>query len=341
MGQGVARAGRGADPQRARDPRAAVQEEGTCRLLVGCVVVGRLRATGDAGRPVGGRRFGDLLVTPDLDCHRGAAGSGRLQLPPDHLRLSEWRRQLHRRAREPGRDPGPDRRGRPLGRLHPDRLGLDRFSGRPAGLGGPAARLASDFAGYRGRRAGDACQPARHSRVGQHLRRADVRVPRGHVHVDRRWPVSVLHRAVLRSAAARAAAAHRAVDPVLAAARVRRWLGGHDRHRGDLQRHTRLQTARVAQRGAHDRDHGRHPRGDVPWPVISDRGGSDHPTRRGDRHLAAGARGLRQRSALLRSPDLGRADSRAGGQHRLRRLPAPGLTPGARRLRAQAVRIPR
>src|SRR5205807_646992 len=64
---------------------------------------------------------------------------------------------------------------------------------------------------------------------------------RSHVHHDRRRPVPVLDGAVLCAAPTRAAAAHRAIDPVLAAARVRRWLGGHDRHGGDLQRHTRLQ----------------------------------------------------------------------------------------------------
>ena len=48
---------------------------------------------------------GAVLVAADFDRGGPAAGGRRLQLSPDDLCLPVGRRQLHRRPREPGRDP--------------------------------------------------------------------------------------------------------------------------------------------------------------------------------------------------------------------------------------------
>ena len=174
-------AGRRADPQRAGDPRATVQAQGAGRLLVGRAVVGGLRAAGDAGRPARGGHGGAGVGPADRDRRRRAAGDRGHQLSADDLRLPVRRRQLHRGARQPRRAAGPGRRRRADRRLHPDRVGLDRLGGRPAGLGRPDAAELEGPAGRRRDRAGHAGQPARHPRVGLDLRRPDLRLPGRHV----------------------------------------------------------------------------------------------------------------------------------------------------------------
>ena len=63
--------------------------------------------------------------------------------------------------------------------------------------------------------------------------------------------------------------------------------------------------------------------------------------RGGDGRLAARPAHLRRRAPVLRDPGRHHADPDLRGQHRLRRLPAPGLLPGPRRLHPPPVRHPR
>ena len=114
------------------------------------------------------------------------------------------------------------------------------------------------------------------------------------------------------------------------------------RHRrgGDLQRRARLQGAGVAQRPPDARADGLRPGRDVPRPLAAGqqdqgdpvRGRHAHgagPDRRGRLRHRHGRRGLH-----LPAPGRHHAHPRAGGQHRLRRLPAPGQHPGRRQLPA-------
>ena len=250
-GAGVAAAGRHADPQRARDPRAADQEEGAGRLLVGRALVGGLRAAGDAVHPAGGRR-------------RGAGGRCRSRSPSSLLLaivVTSYRQTIYAYPigggsyivahAQPGRAPGPDRRRGAGGRLHPDRVGLDRLGRRSAGLGGADAGAAAGLAGRRRRRRWSrwpTCAASASRATSSPSRPTSSWLAMYALIGSRAVPAA--HRAARRAATADIPSRHRGAHAVPAAAGVRGRLGGHDRHRGDLQRHPGLQAARAAQRRA-------------------------------------------------------------------------------------------
>ena len=110
---------------------------------------------------------------PDRARHRDDSGDRRLLVPPDDPRLSERRRRVHRRAREPRRNAGAHGRGRAAHRLRPDGGGQHRGRRRGDHVGVSAwhVRTASRLTlGFVVRP--DGRQPARHPRVGPDLRAA-------------------------------------------------------------------------------------------------------------------------------------------------------------------------
>jgi hypothetical protein len=94
--------------------------EGAGGVLIGCAVIHRLCDRGDFARVDRCRdgRTGRV----DVDCrrHRSVAADRRHVVLPDDSRLSQRRRGLYRQQGKPGRYRRPDRRRRPVDRLHVD-----------------------------------------------------------------------------------------------------------------------------------------------------------------------------------------------------------------------------
>ena len=118
-----------------------------------------------------------------------------------------------------------------------------------------------------------------------------------------------------------------------AAARVRVRGGGRDGRRGHLERHPRVQAARVAPRADDPDVDGLPPGRHVPRALVPRDEAPDHAQRDEDGHLAGRAGGLRERWHRDRVvPDAAGgddADPDPGGQHVLRGLPAPRELPAA------------
>ena len=118
-----------------------------------------------------------LADDPHLDPDRHDPRHHRHLLSADDPRLSERRRQLHRRQGEPRAHAGAGRRRGAAGRLRPDRLGQRRGRrGRdhlrlpchPGDLRVPSLRVD---------RRGDGRQPPRHPRERDGVRDPDLRLP--------------------------------------------------------------------------------------------------------------------------------------------------------------------
>ena len=129
-------------------------------------------------------------------------------------------------------------------------------------------------------------------------------------------------------------------------------LHGADRRRGGQQRRAQLQAAEEQERRDHADDHGRagrrHVRRDHRARRIAHVHIADDPaqlsgcrpatsSRPSSRSSAAAVFGSTA-SAVLPGAGVHRGDPGAGGEHRVQRLPDPGLDPGRGRLPAAAVR---
>ena len=179
-------------------------------------------------------------------------------VPADDQGLSARRRQLHRRQGQPGRNAGADRRRRAADRLRPDRGGVASrprcaalISAFPE-LHTHGSRSASRFIA-----AGHDAQSARHPRVGQHFRRADLPLPDRHVRHDRgrvrRARRSTASQSRPSGGSGRARRRAGALTHLPHPAGVQLRLFGDDRCRGDLGRRAGLQEAGMDQR-PHDAD---------------------------------------------------------------------------------------
>ena len=123
---------------------------------------------------------------------------------------------------------------------------------------------------------------------------------------------------------------------------VRVRMHGDDRRRGDRQRRPGVQAARGQERRQNAPVDGRHPALPVPRTVAASRcsrGVQPGEYRDGDQ--PDHARHVRHRVALLRDLGERRRDPGAGGEHRVRGLPAARLVHGRRRLPAAPAQGPR
>src|SRR5882762_6846727 len=241
-----ARPRRPADAAGPGAPRAAEQARRPRRLLIRRPLLRRVRHRRDPPHPRAGRHRRAALFGPHLPRHHRAAGHRRDLLPADDPRLPERRRLVHRRAREPGLGAGTGGGGRPARglRAHGVGVGRRRRGRRHVGDAAPGRAQGRHRRRLRGRhRAG---QHPRRTRVGPHLRGADLLLHRELRNTTDRGLLSPGHRQPARHAAA-GHAGRGGADVVPRPPRVRLRLHGHDRHRGDLQRHPGLPAAGVAQ----------------------------------------------------------------------------------------------
>ena len=159
-------------------PRAAVQDRGAGRLLVGRALLRRLRDRGDPPRPDPGRDRRARVLHPDCHRHLGPRHHRRQLVPPDHPRLPPGRRRLHRQQGQPGDIARPDRRGRPPHRLRADG-GRERGGRRRrADLGVSRALRGADLARRALRRRHHHRQPPRPEGIGAALRGAHLSLHR-------------------------------------------------------------------------------------------------------------------------------------------------------------------
>ena len=238
----------------------------------------------------------------------------------------------------------PRRRVRPADRLHPHRCRQHRCWRRRADVGvsrsGSIIRVDAG-AGVSG--GPDAGQSSRNSRIGADICGADLLLhcqPARDLIAVGAWRSLTGDRSTGRAdrtdGVARSAA--HAVPP---AQGVLERMHGNDGCGGRVQRRSRLQTARGAERGRHHGDHGRAGDHDVRRHHAAGAALRHHSERARNGRLAARARRVRgARSPLLPGPGGDDADPRAGGQYRICRLSSTRVDSGARSLSAPSIHEP-
>ncbi len=142
--------------------RAPHQDQGSRGAVVGRTVVGGVRARADRLLP--GVRRGHRVRLHPAD-HRGdrtAAGHRRAQLPADDQGVSQGRRLVHRRQRQPRAPRRADRGLRPDDVVHADRGGVGRRRHRQHHQRRPRRHPLPGSPVPRVHRAAAVRQPARH-----------------------------------------------------------------------------------------------------------------------------------------------------------------------------------